>query len=153
MPPGSGYRNETRPDGTRILETPDEVTYSYTINGNSAQLYIAKPSYGYAGSVGFKVNDSYTTNSNLDPATGQAIMLRAIRSWREHVKSAPEGAIYRVVAARGDQRIVRGQVVDGGAERAKFYQSMGFSAPQGGSGGTQSTIKRDGKMVPYTSGY
>lgn len=152
MPSVSGYRNETRPDGTQIDETPTDVSYSYTVNGNYAKLSIYKPYGGYPGSVGFKVNGAYTTNSNLDPATGQSIMLRAIRSWRDHVKTAPEGAIYRVTAARGDRRVVRGQLVNGGTERAKFYQSMGFSAPQGYDG-IQSTIKRDGKMVPYTGGY
>lgn len=144
-------RNETLPDGTRVVETAERVTYDYTIDGNRAQLYVSKPMNGYPGSVGFTVNEWYTTTgTRIDPGTGRSIMMRAIRSWRDHVKSTPEGSIYRVTAAEGDSRVVRGRTVDGGEERAKFYQSMGFSEPTGSSR-IQSSIKRDGKMVPYTA--
>lgn len=137
------------PKDVEVYKDRGYRTYDFeSPSGGTISLEYHKKDKSKYYDVEFKVDDSYD-RVEMSPRDGTKIALKLSRCHQYEVSKAKDGTIYRTEPYSAD---------GAGEGRAKWYQRMGFSAPQGPpiigqdgaevALGTQYGVVRNGRLVP-----
>lgn len=116
----------------KIKGGPEDFYVISNVLGNKLALSVSPNQ-----STSFTVNDSYTASDKLSRREVIAITREVTRQYTEIVKQLPEGTVFSVTAAEGDERKDM---------RIEAYTKFGFSPPD--YNGYMYGMVRGGRIVP-----